>query len=286
MAALDALQQIGTQAGNSLIGRVTKAIIEIEDERATPAQVTVTEEPVRRAGGLLASASALDGLASQVTEAVSSGTQAVQQLTQTATQAAALPQNKRFEVKFNPSEISFQAQGGTRVSKTNFLPGGRVDMQYVQMKPMVQIRVPLVFEDMERTETFMMEKLTDPTALVRTGVTAGIAAVTGKVHSVRPQVEGFVGALRNNRTRKVTFLWGNMAYKGVLNEVSAAYTMFSIDGHPVRATVNIGILCGDETERDGNMGQWQASYQRAFAGNASKLESLTQNVGNLLNINL
>jgi hypothetical protein len=62
--------------------------------------------------------------------------------------------------------------------------------------------------------------------------------------------------------------------------------MFSIEGRPVRAVVSIGFICSDETEADGNMGQWMTSYRKAFEGTASRLESVTQNVGNLFNINL
>lgn len=285
MAALDVLSTLGKRAGGDIIGHVAKAIIEIEDERVQPGDVTVTRERSRSVAGGSLPGGALGGVTQAAGRARSNS------LPQALPQAGALTsvaddRKRRFQVKFNPSEITFQANGGNRVARTNFSPGGRQAMHYVEMKPRIQIRVPLIFDDYERTETFMMEKFSDPTAILRTGVTSAVSAVTKRVYSVRPQVEGFIGALRNPHTRKLTFYWGNMCYKGVLNELSAEYTMFSIEGRPVRAVVNIGFICSDETEADGNMGQWLASYRKAFEGDASKLESVTQNVGNIFNVNL
>ncbi len=285
MAALDVLSKIGSQAGGSIIGHVAKAIIEIEDERIRPEDITVTRERSRSVAGGLPLGGALGGIMQAAgSSTLPLPTNLAQQTLQNAQPAGS--KKRRFQVKFNPSEITFQAKGGSTVARTNFSASGRQAMHYVEMRPKVQIRVPLVFDDYERTEAFMMEKFSDPTAILRTGATAAVSAVTKRVHSVRPQVEGFVGALRNTHTRKLTFYWGNMCYKGVLNELSATYTMFSIEGRPVRAVVNIGFICSDENEADGNMGQWTASYRKAFEGESSRLEGAMQNVGNIFNVNL
>lgn len=287
MSAMDVLSTIGGQAGGSIIGHVSKAIIEIEDERIEPQDITVTQEQRRSAANsvLPAGAGAMQNMA-QTVASNAPGTGAINRLTQMASQSGLASNKRQFVVKFNPSEITFQASGGNRIARTNFSESGVMAMRYVEMKSRVQVRVPLIFDDYERTETFMMEKFSDPTAMLRTGVTAAVSAVLKKTHSVRPQVEGLIGALRNTHTRKITFYWGNMCYKGILNELSAQYTMFSIEGRPVRAVVHIGFVCSDETEADGNMGQWSASYQKAFAKDSSKLESVMQNAGNLLNVNL
>lgn len=287
---MNAASTIFGQIGNSVIGNVAKAYIEIEDERIAPSDITVTQERSRSASLSLPGSGVLDNAAQAAAGAAQTAGSAVpgiQNMVQAATALAPTAATKRrFQVKFNPKEITFQASGGNRISRTNFSESGVMAMRYVEMKTRVQIRVPLIFDDYERTETFMMEKFSDPMALLRTGVTSAVSAITKKQHSVRPQVEGLIGALRNTRTRKLTFYWGNMCYKGVLNELDAQYTMFSIEGRPVRAVVNIGFLCSDETEGDGNMGQWTASYQKAFAQDYSKLESVMQNAGNLLNVNL
>ena len=155
------------------------------------------------------------------------------------------------------------------------------------MQPRIQMNLQLIFDDYERTQAFMSEKFTDASAAARTVVTGIANAVTGRTYSVRPQVEGFIGALINPFTRKISFYWGKMKYQGVLNSVNAEYTMFSTDGNPIRANVNIGILLVDETLDYQSMGPWQYSYLTVFGkDNQTELGSAVQNVGNLFNINL
>ena len=155
------------------------------------------------------------------------------------------------------------------------------------MQPRIQMNLQLVFDDYERTQAFMSEKFSDVSTATRTVVTGIADAVTKKTYSVRPQVEGFIGALINPFTRKISFYWGKMKYQGVLNSVNAEYTMFSTDGNPIRANVNIGILLVDETLNYQSMKLWQDSYQAVFGNdNQTDLGSKVQNVGNLFQINL
>lgn len=63
MAVLDALSNIGGQAVGSIIGNVAKAIIEIEDERVQPEEITVTQERSRSvSGGSLPGGGALNSI--------------------------------------------------------------------------------------------------------------------------------------------------------------------------------------------------------------------------------
>ena len=39
----------------------------------------------------------------------------------------------------------------------------------------------------------------------------------------------------------VVFSWGNLNFKGIITELSIEYTMFSMEGKPIRATVQISI---------------------------------------------
>ena len=308
-----AASNILKSAVSSLTGAIEKAIIETEDERnltkAGAVEVSgVTARAAVPAGlggvsGKLGAAAAQAAKAAQTVSAAAdiassvAGAVGVSGLTGALDSfkeslSMELPKKKRFEVKFNPSQITFQGAGGGKVAKTNYSAGGKVDMQYQEMAPRIQMNLQLVFDDYERTEAFMLEKFTDTTAIARTVVSSAASAVTGKKHSVQPQVEGFIGALRNDCTRKVTFYWGSMKYQGVLNHVGAEYTMFSTDGSPIRANVNIGILLTDDSITDDAttndyMGQWQNSYQQVFEKDGiTKLGNAVQGVGNLLNINL
>lgn len=293
------IENIGKSALQSFTGGIEKAIIEIEDNRPKPNQnPTVTEPEPRKSGdaGLGQISNKLSDVANKV--AGSAGTvlekvpvtNVVNKIQESA--AASILEKKRFVVKFNPSQITFQGVGGGKVEKRDYEveypdPGHKVDISYQDMQPRIQMNLQLIFDDCERTEAFMTEKGTDASAWVRTGVVGIANAVTGRTYSVRPQVEGFIGALINPYTRKIGFYWGKMKYQGILNYVNAEYTMFSTDGNPIRANVNLGILLVDESLDYQSMGQWQLSYLQVFGKeDQTNLGSAVQNVGNLLNINL
>ena len=287
------IENIGKNALHSLSGNIEKAIIEIEDERfkSTDINKTQVERKASTVQGLGKISGELSKVASKVSEADSalnklSVLDGVGQLTRKAAQAG--PKKKRFQVKFNPSQVSFMGIGGSQIEKKDYVKSkGKVDISYQEMKPRIEMRLSLIFDDYERTEAFMLEKFTDTTAIARGGVNAVVTAATGKTYSVRPQVEGFMGALRNSYTRKVNFYWGKMMYSGELTDISAEYTMFSTDGNPIRANVNVGILLVDSELSYQSMGQWQISYQKVFgADEMTNAGNALQNVGNLLNINL
>ena len=285
---------IAKNAGRSITGNIEKAILEFIDERPEKNDVNVTEAEPRKASseaGLGKISGKLTDVANQVAESTNSildktpVTNMVNKVKETASSNG--PKKKRFQVKFNPSQISFSGVGGEQIEKRNYTENtDNVKTEYQEMKPRIQMNLQLVFDDYERTQAFMSEKATDTSAWVRTGVDGIVTAVTKKTYSVRPQVEGFVGAIRGNYTRKVNFYWGTMKYSGEIISVGAEYTMFSTDGNPIRANVNLGILLVDETLDYKNMGQWQLSYKKVFGEEKTNAGSALQNVGNLLNINL
>lgn len=291
MPILDFVNQIGNNAKNSFLGENNKAIIEIEDERpAKGSTVNVTETAARSAGSVLGSVSNIVSQASAAVGEASGLSEALKQMAQNGASMGGQSKFKRFEVKFNPNQLRFRAQGGMKVEKKDFSDvgdGQTVQVKYEDMHPRIEMNVQLIFDDCERTDAFQFEKFGDGMAMIRTAVDSGVMEAKDTVHSVKYQVEGFIGAMRNEKTRRIRFFWGGMMYQGVLNSLNAEYTMFSTTGHPIRATVDLGIVCTDETLGDNNMGQWQASFQKAFGtGDGTNLESAMQNVGNLLNINL
>lgn len=269
----------------SLTGAVLKAYIKFEDERFESEEVRVGTV-CKRAAGLPPNLPGAEQVLAAAEKAASSSLTNMLGGLMTGIGKELFSSGHIYEVKFNPSEISFQANGGNRVQKMNFAAGQSVKIEFVEMQPRIMMTVPLIFDDYERTDAFMFEKFSDPTALARTAVTGVVNAVTGNTYSVRPQVEGFIAALRNETTRKVTFAWGDMSYKGMLEAVNAEYTMFNMEGNPIRARVNISILLVDESIEDNHMGYWEKSYEKAFDANSSVLGSAVQNVGNLVNIKL
>ena len=255
---------------DSFIGNIAKAYIEIEDQRV--AEVTIKKDNDTGKFNVVNKASKVVGsfdkknLVSGVASYIDSNKSEFK--------------TNRYTVRFNPSELKFSTVGGDKIKKRSH-DGSNKESSYSPVFNPIQLTVRLVFDDMTVEDCFMNELLE-----VKSVVKKGVKAITKNKNSVQRQVEGFIAAMKNNYTRRVTFGWGNMCYKGILNYMNAQYTMFSIEGTPVRAYVDIGILCIDENITKGVNGQWKNSFEKAFNAGNTNLESAGQKVGNLLNINL
>ena len=106
-----------------------------------------------------------------------------------------------------------------------------------------------------------------------------------KKTSIQTEVEGFIAALRNSRTRLMTFNWGNFCYTGVLRSVGANYTMFNPNGEPVRATVDLSMVCADDEQWPNSLSVWQQRYINAFRKSGSESFVKTeQKAGSLVNL--
>ena len=294
-------ENIGNQAFSSLTGGIEKAIIEIIDlrkKKTDGGKPPIGLPPMggnkkKASTGLFKKSSKISAAATkalQLTEnkpGIVEGTleDVIEDMQDEVVKTTAPSvKSKKYVVKFNPSQISFQGISGGRVEKKDYQQKDeKVNFSYGAMETRIQMNFQLIFDDYERTQAFMLEKFTDVEAGIRTAVTSS----KNRTYSVRPQVEGFIGAIRNSETQKAIFYWGKMQYKGQITHVSAEYTMFSTDGNPIRAVVNIGMLLVDNTIDFSYMGQWQDAYEEVFgSSDKSDLGSKLQNVGNLLNINL
>lgn len=257
------------EAGESIIGSLAKAKIEISDTRVNEVKVI----------DIVNNANKKVLFAKDVFETVEVGniTDKVKEIKER------LPKDTKriYTVRFNPSELSINAIGGGKAPVMNYDDSEHSQVDYVEVGVNIQLSVRLIFDDMSITDSFMNEAIAIKNAVKKTYHT-----IKETRNSVQAQVEGFIGALRNSHTRSVKFHWGEMVYEGVLNYMNAEYTMFSIHGRPVRAHVDLGILCSDKKLNGDNMGNWKKAYEDAFASDGVNLESAGQNVGNLFNINL
>ncbi|MCI9083151.1 MAG: hypothetical protein HFI70_12845 [Lachnospiraceae bacterium] len=139
----------------------------------------------------------------------------------------------RFTVQFNPAKLQAAAEGETEFqSYIRDAAGSGNRMQSCQMSSRVRVNFTLVFDDTDKEKT-----------------------------TVRQKVEGFMAAIRDEHTRKVNFIWGNLRYSGVLSSVQAVYTMFRPDGSPVHAEVQVGLLCMDENQGEREAERWKQRYQ-------------------------
>lgn len=152
---------------------------------------------------------------------------------------------KILRVQFNPATISISAYGGGRAPITNYTTSkGQADaIQYGAVDPNVTVAFKLVFDQTNIADAFFIDKFTlGPTALGKNIATA-VATKKGKEFSVRPIVEGFLAAVRNEHYRSVIFLWGSLRYQGIVNQIACTYTMFSPSGNPIRAEVTMRLMC-------------------------------------------
>ena len=170
---------------------------------------------------------------------------------------------KTYIVGFNPSSLSISAIGGGRFAKNNYAQGGNTTSDFAKMDTRIQMDFKLYFDahaDRELTETKFM--------------------------TVKPQVEAFIAALRDEKTREVEFSWGKMLYCGVMNMVDVTYTMFSAFGCPLRAEMNVSMLCVDSGLVAGEESSWAKHYEDAFSedfdwrGRGQKITKITNNLIN------
>ena len=283
----------------SRTGNIEKAVIEIIDMRG---RKVIVEPPVEVQGGCLtgklSSAVSLPSLkASNTLVGISALTDTVNDIAKGSKlnvlegPASLLSgiegaTRKLFYVQFNTNELSLSGYGGGLASKTDFSEKGN-SITFDKADVRITLNVRLIFDKVDPQDAFMADKANTSTTAMATGAAkAALTAKGKKDYSVQTEVEGFIAALRSKYTRRITFHWGTMTYTGILNRVSAQYTMFNVQGLPVRAFVNLSLVCADEAVSPSSMGMWQAYYQELFeAGNQSYVKA-AEKAGNLLNFNL
>ena len=181
------------------------------------------------------------------------------------------PYIKRFHVQFNPNDLSLSGYSGGLVQKIDYnKEKGGVSFDSVDVN--INLSVRLIFDQVTAQNAFFEGKFTPSITMNIKGIKDALSG-TDKGTKVQTQVEGFIAALRNKYTRKVTFNWGKLSYTGTLKNVNAQYVMFNVQGEPVRAYVVIGMILvdGDTQKKDPlTASTWKARYKKSF----SKSESL------------
>ncbi len=294
-------------------GNIEKAMIEILDLRNRP---VITKEAVKIVGKGSPTSAEMDSFAgaASVTSLMNKGVLSdamktiaglsdKEVLTDEMLQIIAGGKKKYFVVQFNPNTLQISGHSGGYVKKTDYSKGrdrGR-SVGYEKGNTTIQMSVRLFFDSCDPQDAFMSDKVNmSPTALA-TGAAKAIQTGMGKKKtSVQIQVEAFIAALRNQYTRLITFHWGNFTYSGSLRSVRTTYTMFNVTGEPVRAYVDLSIMCADDQELStASLAIWQARYKQAFGGGShsfayqqgtadglisNKMDSLGSSIGGLFNL--
>lgn len=242
-------------------GLLQKAVLEIVNQQ--PDEITVTEAQAKNSPGV--STKALNQKTSNALAA--GGTERTGGASDTGKEVI------RFAVQFNPAELSVSAEGEEfSEDYVSDATGSGNTVSRRQLSSRARVNFKLIFDDTDNEDAFLSEsaRLHPETMNKNAGIyrnspdqilSARENRQKKKEHTVRKQVEGLLATLRNEYTRRVSFIWGTLCYSGYLNTIQAEYTMFNPEGHPVRAEVRIGILCMDENLEQGNMGQWHKHYE-------------------------
>ena len=204
----------------------------------------------------------------------------------------AINYNREFTVQFNPSTMQISAR---KYSEKDLTKGDATqnnnNINMASPYPDIVFSVTLLFERVVAEEAFLEDtRFKSLSTLGRSVVREGFNAITGGFETVQNMVEGFVGAIRNKRTRRICFAWNKMRYEGILNGVNTKYTMFDLYGRPVRGEVRLVIRLSDMQINDIDMGYWEDAYDKAFGfdpvteGAYGKLKNAASAIGSAANM--
>lgn len=289
---------IGANALSTLTGNVEKAVIRIADDRLRSDQLE-KQKAVKANGGAtsnsITSIKANDKLPrldakKMAKDTMSKSAKLMAKLKNTLGEAAASnPQyqaaksaydnaaaivgaqdstpeyDKSFTVQFNPSTLtlsSFAADSDVEIQDFQ-KNGSGISKGGVELH--VELSVQLIFDQMVLSKAFTSDLLNySYSGLIKNVGGAVARSVSGAPNSVQTNVEGFMAALRNERTRRIVFEWGRMKYAGILRNVNANYTMFDRLGCPVRAVVGMKLYLRDQGVTPTDQGYWEEAYNKAF----------------------
>lgn len=261
--------QIASGAVTSLTGNIENALLVIHDYRDAIKGVDLTNKNDRK----------------DMLTALSSERVAATKLALETGTAPSFPnsRDKIFNIHFNPSQLTLNASSIPKNEKDIV---GEGSLSQAPEDPQLYLTTVLYFDDMDTYDSFMGEKFTSGlSAKGINNIAKGIKDIAGtkKSHSVLPQVESLISALRNPFTRTISFRWNSFSFIGQLTTVRAKYTMFSTSGKPVRAEVLLRM----QHELDPTLlNNWYEDFDKAFGRTSTKSASLMKNTSNLLNLNL
>lgn len=218
----------------------------------------------------------------------------------------------RFEVPFNPAELTLTGYGGEEImvqkfNNQNMEEEGKGEQKKKDpenhkkersnairsVESHIELSIPLIFDKTNNQDAFYGDKFTLGATNVARGVgklaKKGVGAIRDKIsgkggggngrseYSVQNEVEAFTHIIRSTATCLIKFTWGDMSYEGILNRVDCEYTMFNVNGEPCRASVNLRVVLLDSEYTDMTR-IWRAKLKKN-AG-VDEQDELTKQIGN------
>lgn len=205
----------------------------------------------------------------------------------------------KFEVQFNPEEITIQGYGGeelpiqkyvTKDHKKAEKSQAEQEMDKANPKPPVggshmaaadtriEMNFKLIFDKVNIQDAFFADKFTLSQTNIVKGAGTAIKKIAGGSYSVQPEVEALTAIVRNEKRRLARFYWGDMSYEGVINHVNAEYVMFNCNGEPIRAFVNVAMTLFDQEVSGANTDIWKEEYNKDFGALKNPVKGLAANI--------
>lgn len=141
-----------------------------------------------------------------------------------------------FEFQYNPESIYMNSQAGSYMNRQGAPESGLNQVTMTDIPAQTSMNFRLYFYDINNSDAFMADKLIP-------SVSGAIKAVAGLVctYSVQTPVEGLVSLVTQYATRQAVFVMGRIVFFGEIENVNAQYTMFSPEGNPIAAVVDLSI---------------------------------------------
>ncbi|MCR5654159.1 MAG: hypothetical protein K6G07_00745 [Lachnospiraceae bacterium] len=279
-------------------GSVVKAKIKILDERKlTEGQLKKLEMDVQKKEKGLDDLINIDELPVDVEDMVSNVAGSMASTVQTATSGIGQSimnginslidggfstdmYNRVIEVQFNPNSLRISSNASDEdVEVLSFTQNGS-QMGRGSADLHIDLSFRLIFDQISNTGAFEQDNLTlSSSRIINSGLGALESVTFGRnTQSVQVTVEAFIAMLRNPMTRRICFEWGEFKYEGIVTTVNANYTMFDINGNPIRAEVGLTMYLVDPdiTSKVSNKGYWSDAYERAFVRGNAQVEAMMQ----------
>jgi hypothetical protein len=163
---------------------------------------------------------------------------------------------KKYEVQFNPESLKITAIVNDKKSVTS-LEENKEKVQYSSNEAAYSLSVQLIFDESN--------------AIIQTE------------GNVQKEAEGFISAISSENTRAMVFMWGNVNYEGILDNVEVTYTMFDSKGIPIRANMNLTMSCcslfdSSSVSEDRPLGAWQSAYDELIISNGDFSSDTSKNI--------
>ena len=169
----------------------------------------------------------------------------------------------RFNCQFNPNEISISGFGGEEIPIQSYrTKEGQKDAGSMMntASTHIELHFKLIFDKVNIQDAFYIDKFTLSGTNAVKGAATAVGKAMGKNYSVQPQVEALTAIVRDRKKTLAKFAWGDMVYEGIINSVSAEYTMFNVNCEPIRAFVDVGMILYDEEVDGAHSDVWIKEY--------------------------